>query len=69
MVYQPTDFLTGIRSQKMRETSSILDAKKSKIDPLLFQDKCKKTILNPATMEYQLNDSLFSSLNGTSLMR
>ena len=29
----------------------------------------KKTILNPATIEYPLNDSLFSSFNGTSLMR
>ena len=69
VVCQSTDFLTGagIRSQKMWENS--WTQKKSKIDSLLFQDKCKKTILNPATIEYQLNDSLFSSFNGTSLMR
>ena len=55
---------------KQEDVREFLDAKKSKIDSLFFQDKCKKkTILNPATIEYQLNDSLFSSLNGTSLMR
>ena len=54
-------------SEDVRE---FLDAKKSKIDSLIFQDKCKKkTILNPATVEYQLNDSLFSSFNETSLLR
>ena len=52
------------------DVREFLDAKKLKIDSLIFQDKCKKkTILNPATVEYQLNDSLFSSFNETSLLR
>ena len=61
MVCRPTDF---------RRCERILERKKIKIDSLIFQDKCKKkTILNPTTVEYQLNDSLFSSFNETSLLR
>ena len=60
--------LSADRLQKIWENS--WTQKKSKIDSLIFQDKCKKkTILNPATVEYQLNDSLFSSFNETSLLR
>ena len=37
---------------------------------LIFQDKCKKkTTLNPATVEYQLKDGVFSSFNETLLLR
>lgn len=57
---------------KPEDVREFLDAKRSKIDSLLFRDKCKKkkkTIHKPVTIEYQLNDSLFSSFNGTSLMR
>ena len=34
-----------------------------------FKKIAKKTILIPATIEYLLNDSLFASFNGTSLMK
>ena len=61
------------KDTKPENVREFLDAKKkSKIDLLLFQDKCKKkkiTTLNPITVEHQLKDSLFSSFNETSLLR
>ena len=69
VVCRPTDFLTGarIRSQKMWENSWTQNYQK--LTRYYFKISAKKTILNPATIEYQLNDSHFSSFNGTSLMR
>ena len=54
-----------------RRCERILGRKKKnqKFSRYYFKISAKKPILNPATIEYQLNDSLFSSLNGTSLMR
>ena len=55
---------------KPEDVREFLDAKKNqKLTRYYFKISAKKTILNPATIDYQLNDSLFSSLNGTSLMR
>ena len=69
MVCRPTDFLTGarIRSQKMWENS--WTQKNQKSIRQYFKISAKKTILDPATVEYQLNDSFFSSFNKTSLLR
>lgn len=72
VVCQSTDFLTGagIRSQKMWENSwTQKDQKLTRYYFKISAKKKKKTIHKPATIEYQLNDSLFSSFNGTSLMR
>ena len=68
---RPTDFFTDDRIRSQKTWREFLDPKtKSKIDSLIiFQVKCKKTTLNPATVEYQLNDSLFSSFNETSSLR
>ena len=59
--------LSGDRFQKIWENS--WTQKNQKSTRLYFKISVKKTILNPATLEYQLNDSLFSSFNETLLLR
>ena len=63
VVCRPTDFLTGarIRSQKMWENS--WTQKNQKSIRQYFKISAKKTILDPATVEYQLNDSFFSPVS------